>query len=578
MLTNLSIKSRLIFVIGFLSALLIGIGIVGLTSLNSTKSSLKTVYEDRVVALGQLERISALINKNQIAVADSVAGQLTAFPEEVAVVDKRVAEIKKEVSNIDGIWKAYMETRLTPEEEKLAKEFNENRRKYGAQGLLPLLAALGAHDFQQAGELLQGPMRETYPPVREVAERLIALQLDVAKSEYEAAERRYATVRVVSILVMVVGVLLAAAVGFWLIRSITRPLNEAVRIAGCVAAGDLTQRIEVRSKDETGKLMHAMKDMTASLQGIVSQVRSGTETIAVASREIASGNADLSSRTEEQASSLEETASSMEELTSTVRQNAENARQANQLVASTADVAMKGGQVVGQVVDTMASIKESSRKIADIIGVIDGIAFQTNILALNAAVEAARAGEQGRGFAVVASEVRNLAQRSATAAKEIKALIEDSVGKVDAGGKLVDQAGRTMEEIVGSVKRVTDIVSEIAAASQEQSAGIEQVNQAVGQMDEMTQQNAALVEEAAAAAESLQEQTGRLMQTVSVFRLDGVAPGAPAVLPAPARGTAAAAASRATPAPASGSAPAHARAARPRKRAVAGGGDEWEAF
>src|SRR3569832_1484066 len=226
--------------------------------------------------------------------------------------------------------------------------------------------------------------------------------------------------------------------------------------------------------------------------------------------EIASGNADLSSRTESQASSLEETASSMEELTSTVKQNAENARQANQLVVSTADVAAKGGQVVGQVVDTMASIKDSSRKISDIIGVIDGIAFQTNILALNAAVEAARAGEQGRGFAVVASEVRNLAQRSAGAAKEIKSLIEDSVVKVDAGGKLVDEAGKTMDEIVTSVKRVTDIMSEIAAASQEQSAGIEQVNQAVGQMDEMTQQNAALVDEAAAAAESLQDQAGKL--------------------------------------------------------------------
>ncbi|MHB1086082.1 MAG: methyl-accepting chemotaxis protein, partial [Thiobacillus sp.] len=256
---------------------------------------------------------------------------------------------------------------------------------------------------------------------------------------------------------------------------------------------------------------------------IISQVRTGTETIAVASREIASGNADLSNRTESQASSLEETASSMEQLTSTVRQNAENARQANQLVGSTADVAVKGGRVVGQVVDTMASIKDSSRKIADIIGVIDGIAFQTNILALNAAVEAARAGEQGRGFAVVAAEVRNLAQRSAGAAKEIKALIEDSVGKVDAGGKLVDEAGKTMDEIVNSVKRVTDIMSEIAAASQEQSAGIEQVNQAVGQMDEMTQQNAALVEQAAAAAESLQDQAGQLAQAVSAFKLDEMA-------------------------------------------------------
>jgi methyl-accepting chemotaxis protein len=248
-------------------------------------------------------------------------------------------------------------------------------------------------------------------------------------------------------------------------------------------------------------------------------VRTGTETIAVASREIATGNASLSSRTESQASSLEETASSMEELTSTVKENAEQARHANQLVQSTADIAMAGGQIVGKVVDTMASIKDSSRKISDIIGVIDGIAFQTNILALNAAVEAARAGEQGRGFAVVASEVRNLAQRSASAAKEIKALIEDSVGKVDAGGKLVDETGEAMDDIVTSVQLVADIMGGIAAASQEQSSGIEQVNQAITQMDDVTQQNAALVEEAAAAAESLQDQAAKLAEAVSVFRL-----------------------------------------------------------
>ena len=310
---------------------------------------------------------------------------------------------------------------------------------------------------------------------------------------------------------------------FVFIRSIIRPLAEAVRIARSVAAGDLTSRIDVNSQDEIGQLLLAMKDMNASLANIVGQVRTGTETIAVASREIASGNADLSNRTESQASSLEETASSMEELTSTVKQNAENARQANQLVVSSADVAVKGGKIMGQVVDTMASIKQSSRKIADIIGVIEGVAFQTNILALNAAVEAARAGEQGRGFAVVATEVRNLAQRSAGAAKEIKVLIDDSVGQVDAGGKLVDEAGKTMDEIVSSVKRVTDIMSEIAAASQEQSSGIEQVNQAITRMDEVTQHNAALVKEAAAAAESLQDQAGKLTEAVSVFKLDGVA-------------------------------------------------------
>jgi len=288
-----------------------------------------------------------------------------------------------------------------------------------------------------------------------------------------------------------------------------------------VADGDLTSRIESSSRDETGQLMLALKNMNASLATVVSGVRQGTDAIATASGEIAAGNQDLSSRTEEQASSLEQTAASMEELTSTVKQNADNARQANQLALSASEVAVKGGNVVGQVVDTMASINASSKKIVDIIGVIDGIAFQTNILALNAAVEAARAGEQGRGFAVVASEVRSLAQRSGAAAKEIKGLIDDSVGKVNTGSQLVGEAGKTMAEIVGSVKRVTDIIGEITAASQEQSTGIEQVNQAIAQMDQVTQQNAALVEEAAAAAQSMQEQAASLVGAVSVFRLDG---------------------------------------------------------
>jgi methyl-accepting chemotaxis protein len=291
-------------------------------------------------------------------------------------------------------------------------------------------------------------------------------------------------------------------------------------VARRVAGGDLTAHIVVQSQDETGQLMQALKDMNVSLQNLVGQVRSGTDTIATASSQIAAGNQDLSSRTEEQASSLEETASSMEELTSTVKQNADNARQANTMAQTSSSIATEGGKVVSEVVGTMASINESSRKIVDIIAVIDGIAFQTNILALNAAVEAARAGEQGRGFAVVATEVRNLAQRSAAAAKDIKVLIGDSVEKVEAGSKLVDQAGRTMDDIVASITRVTDIMSEITAASSEQSAGIEQVNQAIAQMDQVTQQNAALVEEAAAAAESMQEQAASLSEVVSIFKLD----------------------------------------------------------
>lgn len=320
----------------------------------------------------------------------------------------------------------------------------------------------------------------------------------------------------------VVSTLIGIAIAFGITRSIIRPMSEAVKIAQTVASGDLTSRIEVKSTDETGQLLQALKDMNDSLLRVVGEVRIGTDTIATASSQIAAGNLDLSSRTEEQASALEETASSMEELTSTVKQNADNARQANVLAISASDVAVKGGTVVSQVVDTMSSINASSKKIVDIIGVIDGIAFQTNILALNAAVEAARAGEQGRGFAVVASEVRNLAQRSTVAAKEIKALINDSVENVDIGTKLVGQAGSTMQDIVNSIKSVTDIMGEITAASQEQTSGIEQINQAITQMDEVTQQNAALVEEAAAAAGSLEDQARNLVQVVSVFKTTAV--------------------------------------------------------
>src|SRR5450830_1772035 len=316
-------------------------------------------------------------------------------------------------------------------------------------------------------------------------------------------------------------IVLLAGVGFSIIltRSITKPLDDAVQIAKRVAAGELSQRDAADGNDEISELLNALKEMSDNLFNIVSEVRQGTDAIAIASSEISTGNADLSSRTETQAGALEETASSMEQITATVRHNADNARQANDLVTSASNFAVQGGGEVGKVVDTMNSIKESSRKIVDIISVIDGIAFQTNILALNAAVEAARAGEQGRGFAVVASEVRNLAQRSASAAKEIKILIGDSVEKVDSGSRLVDAAGKTMNEIVTSVKHVANIMSEITAAGQEQSTGIEEVNRAITQMDEMTQQNAALVEQAAADAESMEEQAANLAHTVSAFKL-----------------------------------------------------------
>ena len=335
----------------------------------------------------------------------------------------------------------------------------------------------------------------------------------------------------------------AGVMALWIIRTTTRPLAEAASIARAVAGGDLAMEFAADGKNETGVLLGALHDMKTRLAAIVGEVRRNAEGVATASAQIAQGNNDLSSRTEEQASALEETAASMEELSSTVKQNADNAQQGNQLALGASTVAVKGGDVVGQVVDTMKGINDSSKKIADIIGVIDSIAFQTNILALNAAVEAARAGEQGRGFAVVASEVRNLAQRSADAAKEIKSLINASVERVEQGSALVDQAGATMSEVVSSIRRVTDIMGEISSASKEQSAGVAQVGEAVTQMDQATQQNAALVEESAAAAESLKAQAQQLVQAVAVFKLAHDAASTPAhgsssrtplALPAPA--------------------------------------------
>ena len=389
------------------------------------------------------------------------------------------------------------------------------------------VSAPEAADKKLSAQDLDNQVDGVDKPIAVILSELMDLSDEQTRNASEEMDRLMLQAKQLVIATIIALLIAGIAFAIAITRGITVPLGKALRVARRVASGDLTSEIDVRTQDETGLLLKALREMNDSLKKIVGEVRGGTDAISMASKQIASGNADLSQRTEEQASSLEETASSMEELTSTVRQNAENARQANQLAATASNVAVKGGEVVGQVVHTMSSINESSKKIVDIIGVIDGIAFQTNILALNAAVEAARAGEQGRGFAVVATEVRTLAQRSAAAAKEIKQLISDSVHKVEDGSRLVDEAGKTMDEIVASVKRVTDIMSEIAAASQEQSAGIEQVNQAVTQMDDVTQQNAALVEEAAAAAESMDEQAQLLARAVAVFKL-GRAESAPA--------------------------------------------------
>ncbi|MGZ8294729.1 MAG: methyl-accepting chemotaxis protein [Telluria sp.] len=429
-------------------------------------------------------------------------------------------------------------------------------------------------------------IKEIRPPQKkwiETLDQLAALEVKMsAQAQVEAEngfENARSTMIILGLAAGAIGLLLAWIITRGLLKQLGGEPDYTAKIASSIAAGDLSVRIDTAQAHE-GSLLMEVREMRNSLKGIVGQVRGGTETIGTASREIAAGNIDLSSRTEMQASALEKTASAMEELTSTVKQNADNAREANLLAATASDVARKGGDVVAQVVDTMGSINTSAKKIVDIIGVIDGIAFQTNILALNAAVEAARAGEQGRGFAVVASEVRNLAQRSAAAAKEIKTLIGDSVEKVERGSKLVGQAGVTMDEVVASVKRVTDIMSEIANASQEQSAGIEQVNLSIIEMDSMTQQNAALVEEAAAAAQSLQDQASELARVVSIFKLvEGelvqveshqAAPvsTAPAVVPKKAKP----ALKRPAAATAAAAAPA------PRKITAPAGNDEWEEF
>jgi len=418
--------------------------------------------------------------------------------------------------------------------------------------------------------------------VLEQAAQTIARDTDQRLVAIFANAKRAALVSIVSALS--VGALMLFVLAFFVRRHVARPIARAVDAAEALAKGDLTVQIEARSQDEIGQLLAAIGNTVVQLKQTVTGIKDAAGTIGTATTQIAAGNADLSQRTEEQASSLEETASSMEELTSTVMQNAENAKKANQLAASASTVALQGGQVVGQVVETMSSINESSKKIVDIIGVIDGIAFQTNILALNAAVEAARAGEQGRGFAVVAAEVRTLAQRSAAAAKEIKLLIGDSVDKVGTGTKLVDEAGKTMDEIVNSVKRVTDIMAEITAASQEQSSGIEEVNQAITQMDQVTQQNAALVEEAAAAAESLDVQAQNLTRVVGVFNVgtmaanvtveSGAAPAADEHAPAPAERRGALRARNVARLP---TRPQQTQTVAPRTRRVAGGSDlEWQ--
>ncbi|MFK3740413.1 methyl-accepting chemotaxis protein [Massilia sp. TN1-12] len=513
-LSNLKIGQRLALGYGLVLAMLLLVAFTGMRSMNELNGLTERIVNDNNAQLAAANGMRDTQRRIAIGVRDII----------LTTDDEGMTRL---VATIDTAWKEYFQWRdkmeklsTDPERRALLAKIAEARQK--ATPLINKVQELGrANKNEESLALLKG---EAVPAVK-AWQQTIADMIDVqaARNEKEQAQGKadFEQARNVLIGVSILAALMAVAVAWFITRSITAPMQRAVGIARTVASGDLTSRIEVDSTDETGELLAALKEMNDSLQTVVGRVRGGTDTLVTAAGEIASGNLDLSSRTEQQASALEETASSMEELTSTVKQNAENARQANQLAKSASDVATRGGAVVADVVTTMGSIHASASKIVDIIGVIDGIAFQTNILALNAAVEAARAGEQGRGFAVVASEVRNLAQRSAAAAKEIKALIDDSVGKVDEGSRLVQQAGSTMEDIVMSVRRVTDIMAEISSASHEQEAGIEQINQAIGEMDSVTQQNAALVEEAAAAAQSMQEQSSALEQLVSTFKIVG---------------------------------------------------------
>ena len=528
-MNQLRVSSRLGIGFGLMSVLLVVVSVLGLNRMAFIKSQADDITKINNVEARLAAAMDLTVTERALALRNLILLD-SANQKEVHMENDRVGEQAKKYADaareLDEMFSSIPST--SAREKALLKEIGEQ-------------AALAAPFYPRAVQLaLDGKKDEAYQLVRfefrpvqkkwwALLRELAALeqtQNDEALSDADNAYRSARTLMIAfAVLALATGGLAAWLITRGLLRQLGGEPTDAVRIAGRIAAGDLAVDIDTHPRDDAS-LMFAMRSMRDSLAGIVGQVRTGTDTIATASAQIAAGNFDLSARTEQQASSLEETASSMEEMTSAVKQNADNARQANALALSASHVAEKGGNVVSQVVHTMGAINQSAQKIVEIIGVIDGIAFQTNILALNAALDASRAGEQGRGFAVVATEVRNLAQRSAAAAKEIKALISDSVDKVDSGNKLVEEAGATMHEVVDSIKRVTGIMSEIVAASEEQASGIDQVNQAITQMDTVTQQNASLVEEAAAAAQSMTEQAGHLAQVVSVFLLSASERGA----------------------------------------------------
>ena len=521
---SLSVKTRIFSTIALLAVALAVVGSVGYRSTSAANAAMRSSYEDYFLAESWLAEMVSRQRGN----LEQVLAALIGHDADVTKAARRA--IIQNTQRIDELWTQYQKSVQSSDERALAEEFKTQRAKLIVV-MDATLSALDAGNYEKSTQLVQQELMVANDLVAAAGDRLLAYQVKLGGEMKADAEHDFAGAQLLIELCIVAGIAAAALLGWMLARSMLASLHRAVQVSERIAAGELGHRIEIHTDDEFGQLLRSLQSMDAKLVDIVGQVRGSADSVGTAAREISQGNDDLSSRTQQQASALEETAASMEEMTATVKQNADNAQQANQLSAGARNQADLGGAVVARAVRAMAEINTSSRRIADIIGVIDELAFQTNLLALNAAVEAARAGEQGRGFAVVASEVRNLAQRSAAAAKEIKDLIQDSVDKVKTGSDLVDQSGKTLTEIIEGIKKVTDVVAEISAASQEQSSGIDLVNNAVTQMDQSTQQNAALVEEAAAASKAMEQQAQGLLQQVGFFRIAGEAAAKPAAIP-----------------------------------------------
>ncbi|WP_027799264.1 methyl-accepting chemotaxis protein [Paraburkholderia dilworthii] len=559
MLSRWSIRTSLTLVGIILVALTLVVGVLGLTALGSASRSLDRIARGDLVAIHALDDASAYLLRSRVSLDRFTALTAAGDTETAKKVLDRAVELYG-FSNRN--WQTYVDAPKAGLEQAQMDELLARRTALVRDGMEPEFAALRANDMAAYHAIADTKISPMFVSYDNAASAVVKSLQQQAVDQQADAQSNISLMTTLIVAFAALALLLVVGLRFALRGLIVQPLHDATECFERIAAGDLSETIEVRSRNEIGRLFAGIKRMQESMASMVTAVRSSTESIDTGAREIAMGNTDLSQRTEQQAASLQETASSMEQLTGTVRQNAENARQASQLAVNASDIATRGGDVVSQVVTTMQDIASSSSKVVDIIGVIEGIAFQTNILALNAAVEAARAGEQGRGFAVVAGEVRSLAQRSASAAKEIKELIGDSTDKVQSGSTLVGRAGTTMDEIVQAVRRVTDIMGEISAASEEQSGGIEQVNRAVVQMDEVTQQNAALVEEAAAAAASLEDQTRQLQAVLSGWKVAS-SPARSFAAPAPPQVKARAAVSKSKAVAKSAPRPAHGGAAQP---------------